>query len=97
MPPKIPMTDLPRLMAPYIGEVQAAIDRVLHSGHYVGGKEVAAFEHAWAGCVGVRHAIGTGNGTDALAIALRALGIGPGDRVATVSLTAPAPPLRPSS
>jgi dTDP-4-amino-4,6-dideoxygalactose transaminase len=88
MPQKIPMTDLPRLMTPYIGEVQAAIDRVLRSGQYVGGAEVAAFEREWAAFSGTRHAIGSGNGTDALAVALRALGIGPGDRVATVSLTA---------
>jgi len=88
MRPDIPMTDLPRLMSPYMDEVRAAIDRVVRSGLYIGGQEVARFEGRWAGFTGLRNTIGTGNGTDALAIALRALGIGSGDKVATVSLTA---------
>lgn len=84
----ITMTDLSGLMAPYFGEIQEAIDRVVRSGIYVGGREVSEFEEEWAGYLGVKHAIGTGNGTDALAVALRSLGIGSGDRVATVSLSA---------
>src|SRR5918997_6442099 len=60
-------------------EISAAISRVLESGRYILGAEGTAFEREWAEYVGVAHAIGTGNGTDALELALRALGIGAGD------------------
>jgi len=69
-------------------EIDAAIRRVLDSGWYIGGAEVADFEHEFAAYFGVRHAVGTGSGTDALHLALRACGIGPGDAVLTVSHTA---------
>src|SRR5581483_11541808 len=62
--------------------------RVLDSGWYIGGKEVEEFEAAFAGFVGVAHAIGCASGTDALELALRAAGIGAGDLVFTVSHTA---------
>lgn len=88
MKERVAMTDFPALMAPYKGEIQDAIERVVRSGLYVGGREVAAFEEEWAAFLGVGHAVGVGNGTDAIAVALRTLGIGPGDRVATVSLSA---------
>ena len=52
------------------------------------GQEVQAFEQAFAAYLGARHAIGVGNGTDALELALRACGVGPGDLVFTVSHTA---------
>lgn len=68
--------------------IDAAVARVLASGWYILGKEVAAFEAAFAGWLGTAHAIGCANGTDALALILRAAGIGPGDAVATVSHTA---------
>lgn len=68
--------------------IDAAIARVLHSGNYMLGDEVHAFESAFARHVGVAHAVGVANGTDAIALALRALGVRPGDRVATVSHTA---------
>jgi dTDP-4-amino-4,6-dideoxygalactose transaminase len=68
--------------------IDAAVARVLASGRYVLGEEVAAFEREFAAFVGARHGIGVGSGTDAIALILRALGIGPGDRVATVSHTA---------
>lgn len=68
--------------------ILAAVKRVCDSGYYILGSEVAAFEMEFAEHVGVAHAVGTGNGTDALVLALRALGIGPGDTVATVSHTA---------
>jgi dTDP-4-amino-4,6-dideoxygalactose transaminase len=68
-------------------EISAAITRVLESGWYVLGEEVAAFENEFASYVGVRHGIGVGNGTDALQVALRACGIGQGDEVITVSNT----------
>ena len=53
--------------------------RVLESGWYVLGNEVVAFEKQWASACGVAHAVGVGNGMDAIEIALRALDIGPGD------------------
>ncbi len=68
--------------------VRAAIDRVIDRGWFVLGPEVAAFEEEFAAACGAEFAIGVGNGTDALALALRALGIGPGDEVITSPLSA---------
>ena len=72
----------------YQQEIDEAIHRVLNSGWYILGKEVSAFEEEFAAFIGVPHAIGVGNGTDALELALRACGIGAGDEVITVSHTA---------
>lgn len=69
-------------------EIDAAIQRVLESGWYILGREVEAFEEEFAAYIGVAHAIGVANGTDALELALRATGVGPGDAVYTVSHTA---------
>jgi dTDP-4-amino-4,6-dideoxygalactose transaminase len=69
-------------------QIDAAIERVLNSGFYILGPEVASFESEFAAWHGSRSAIGCSNGTDALAIILRALGVGPGSAVATVSHTA---------
>jgi dTDP-4-amino-4,6-dideoxygalactose transaminase len=69
-------------------EIDAAIDRVLDSGWYILGREVDAFEEEFAAYIGVTHAIGVASGTDALELALRASGVGPGDAVYTVSHTA---------
>jgi dTDP-4-amino-4,6-dideoxygalactose transaminase len=69
-------------------EIDRAIQRVLMSGWYVLGQEVTAFEQEFARYIGVRDAIGVGSGTDALVLALRAGGVGPGDAVLTVSHTA---------
>lgn len=66
----------------------AAAGRVLDSGWYVLGKEVDAFEQQWATACGIAHAVGVGNGMDAIEIALRALGIGSGDEVITTPMTA---------
>jgi len=68
--------------------VRVAIDRVLQSGWYVLGPEVAAFEAEFAEAAGARHAVGVGTGTDAIALILRGLGIGPGDEVITTPLSA---------
>lgn len=65
-----------------------AVRRVLESGWYVLGSEVAAFEKQWASICGVSYAVGVGNGMDAIEIALRALDIGPGDEVITTPMTA---------
>jgi dTDP-4-amino-4,6-dideoxygalactose transaminase len=69
-------------------EIDQAIRGVLDGGTYILGREVAAFEQEFARYLGVPHAIGVGSGTDALHIALRACGVGPGDAVLTVSHTA---------
>jgi dTDP-4-amino-4,6-dideoxygalactose transaminase len=68
--------------------IDAAINRVLEGGLYVLGREVETFEADFAAFVGAAHAIGVGNGTDAIELALRACGIGSGDLVFTVSHTA---------
>jgi dTDP-4-amino-4,6-dideoxygalactose transaminase len=69
-------------------EVRQAIDRVLARGWFVLGPEVEAFEHEFAAASGAPHSVGVGNGTDAIALILRALGIGPGDEVITTPLSA---------
>jgi dTDP-4-amino-4,6-dideoxygalactose transaminase len=66
----------------------AAVDRVLRSGWYILGAEVRAFEQEWGRLLGTTHAVGVGNGMDAIEIALRALGIGAGDEVITTPMTA---------
>jgi dTDP-4-amino-4,6-dideoxygalactose transaminase len=69
-------------------EIDAAVARALNSGWYVLGGEGRAFEAEFAQWLGAPHAVGCGNGTDALALVLRGLGVGPGMAVATVSHTA---------
>ena len=69
-------------------EIDQAIRRVLDGGMYILGQEVAKFEEEFARYLGAQHTIGVGSGTDALHVALRACGIGPGDAVLTVSHTA---------
>lgn len=69
-------------------EIEAAIAGVLTSNRYILGPEVEAFEREFAEYIGVAHGIGVANGTDAIEIAIRALGIGVGDEVITVSHTA---------
>ncbi|MHB1530100.1 MAG: DegT/DnrJ/EryC1/StrS family aminotransferase [Acidiferrobacteraceae bacterium] len=66
----------------------AAVERVLHSGWYILGEEVKAFEAEWAARCGIPYAAGVGNGLDAIEIGLRALGIGAGDEVITTPMTA---------
>lgn len=70
-------------------EIDAAVARALDSGWYILGKEGTAFEQEFAAWLGAgQHAVGCANGTDAIALVLRGLGIGPGMAVATVSHTA---------
>jgi dTDP-4-amino-4,6-dideoxygalactose transaminase len=70
------------------GALRAAIDRVINRGWYVLGPELEGFEEEFARASGSAQAIGVGNGTDALALIFRALGIGPGDEVITSPLSA---------
>jgi dTDP-4-amino-4,6-dideoxygalactose transaminase len=87
--PPLPLLDLARQHGPLRDELRAAVDRVLDGGAFVGGPEVEAFEAefaAWHGGGG-RRCVGVGNGTDAIAVALRALGIGAGDEVVTTAVS----------
>lgn len=78
---RVPFLDLSAAHAELADELREAFARVTASGRWVLGDEVAAFEAAWASACGATRAIGVGNGLDALTLALRALGVGPGDEV----------------
>jgi UDP-2-acetamido-2-deoxy-ribo-hexuluronate aminotransferase len=84
---QVPFIDLKAQYAAYKEEFDEAIARVVQSGGFVLGPEVAALEAELAAYVGSRHCIGCASGTDALYIALRALGIGPGDEVITTGFS----------
>lgn len=80
---KIPMLDLSEEIEELWEQLNDAMQRVLRSGTFVLGPEVAEFEREAAKFLGVKHAIGLNSGTDALVIGLRALGVKPGDEVIT--------------
>ena len=82
-----PFLDLKAQFSPIRQEIIAAVTRVLDSQHFILGPEVAAFEQEVADYLGCKFAIGCASGSDALLIALMALGIGPGDEVITVPFT----------
>jgi dTDP-4-amino-4,6-dideoxygalactose transaminase len=84
---RVPLYASRASLEPLIGEVAERQRAVLESGRYILGPEVDAFESEFASYVGVEHCVGVGNGTDALAIALRAVGVGPGDEVVVPSIT----------
>lgn len=69
-------------------EIDEAIQQTLESGWYILGEQVSAFEREFAACLGADHCAGVANGTDALHLALRAVGVGAGDVVITVAHTA---------
>src|SRR4030095_15933616 len=83
---RVPFMDL------HLGEessqIEQAIKRVADRAWFILGPEVEAFEQEFAAASGAPHAVGVGNGTDALALILRGLGIGPGDEVITTPLSA---------
>src|SRR5689334_16708710 len=83
----VPLFDPSTPLEPLRVELDAAIARVLDSKHFILGPEVEAFEAELAAYIGAQHALGVANGTEALTIALRALGIGPGDDVVVPSFT----------
>ncbi|HEX4465979.1 MAG TPA: DegT/DnrJ/EryC1/StrS family aminotransferase [Solirubrobacteraceae bacterium] len=83
----VAMFDTSSAVAPLREELRTAVARVLDSERYILGPEVAAFEDEFASYCGARHAIGVANGTEAITIALRAIGVGPGDDVIVPSFT----------
>ena len=85
--PQIPLVDVKAQYAPLLDELKERIADVMDSGRFILGPNVQAFEEEAAAYLGVEHAIGVANGTDALVIALDALGIGPGDEVVCPTFT----------
>lgn len=83
----IPFLDLQATYAELQAEIDGAVARVLASGWYIGGPEVATFEQNFARYCQTDHCIGVGNGLDALHLILRALDVGPGDEVIVASNT----------
>src|SRR3990167_2448133 len=83
MPMQIPYVDLAAQHAPLKAELLSAVAEVIDSGQFVLGPAVAEFEKALAELCQTPHAIGVNSGTDALVLALQAMGIGPGDEVIT--------------
>ena len=84
----IPTGDLSRCYVRYRTELDAAVADVMSGGCFVLGDRLKQFEEEFAAYLGVSHVVGVGNGTDAVALILRALGIGPGDEVVTTPLSA---------
>jgi dTDP-4-amino-4,6-dideoxygalactose transaminase len=83
----IPLFDTETPLAPLRERILSRIAAVVDGGRFILGPEVRAFEQEFAAYLGVRHVIGVANGTDAITIALRALGVQPGDDVVVPSLT----------
>lgn len=83
----IPMLDIDAQQRPLREQMRAAIDRVIDTQAYILGPDVAEFEKEMAAYLGVKHAIGCANGSDALVLALKALGIGAGDEVITTTFS----------
>jgi dTDP-4-amino-4,6-dideoxygalactose transaminase len=83
----VPLFDLETPLEPLRAELRAAAVRVLDGGAYILGPEVEAFESEFAAYIGVSEAVGVANGTDALTIALQAMGVGQGDEIVVPSLT----------
>jgi len=83
----IPMLDIPKMHGPIRDELAAKLVEVLDSGSYIRGKYVDAFERELAEYVGAERAVGVSSGTDALLVALMALGVRPGDEIITTPFT----------
>lgn len=84
---RIPFLDVGATYRELKAELDAAVSRVLESGWYIGGSEVESFETEFARYTGALYCVGVGNGLDALHLALRAMGVGPGDEVIVPSNT----------
>jgi dTDP-3-amino-3,4,6-trideoxy-alpha-D-glucose transaminase len=83
----VPLFDAATPRAPLRDDLRAAIDGVLASERFILGPEVSGFEQELATYCGTRYAVGVANGTDAITISLRAMGVGPGDEVVVPSFT----------
>jgi dTDP-3-amino-3,4,6-trideoxy-alpha-D-glucose transaminase len=83
----VPLFDTSSPLAALRGQLREAIQRVLDSERFILGPELTAFEREFADYCGAEHAIGVANGTDAITIALRAMGIGAADEVVVPSFT----------
>ena len=84
---RVPFLDLSAHHAPLRSEINAAIDEVIDCGAFAGGPYVTGFEERFAAYCRCQYVVGVGSGTDALWLALLALGVGPGDEVVTVPNT----------
>ncbi len=84
---RIPLVNLQRQHDALGDEIRGAIDRIIEHGDFILGNEVTAFEREFAAYCEAKHCIGVGNGLDALTLAIKGLGIGPGDEVITVANT----------
>lgn len=82
---KVPYVNLPAQHAPIKDQLLAAVSGVIDHGQFIFGEEVTEFERQFAQLCGVSYAVGVNSGTDALILALKAVGVGPGDEVITVS------------
>lgn len=83
----VPLFDTSTPLAPLRDELRERVAAVMDDGRYILGPDVEAFERELADYLGVAHVVGVANGTDALTIALRAVGVGPGDEVVVPSFT----------
>jgi dTDP-4-amino-4,6-dideoxygalactose transaminase len=83
----VPLFDTSTPLAPIEAEIRAKVNEIIDSKRFIFGPEVEAFEREFADYIGTKHAVGVANGTDALLLALRALGVGPGDEVVVPSFT----------
>ncbi|MBM4040645.1 MAG: DegT/DnrJ/EryC1/StrS family aminotransferase [Planctomycetes bacterium] len=84
---KVPLLDLKAQYATLRDKVRPVVDAVMESQYFILGPEVEAFEKELAAYVGAKHAVGCASGTDAILLALMALGLGPGDEVVTTPFT----------
>lgn len=85
--PDVPFLDLPATHEPLVEEILLAWEHILRAGSFVGGSEIEEFESEFSGYVGAVECVTVGSGTDALILALRAMGLRPGDEVITVPNT----------
>jgi dTDP-3-amino-3,4,6-trideoxy-alpha-D-glucose transaminase len=83
----VPLFDTRTPVEPLIPAIEAKVGEVIQASKFILGPELEAFERELADYLGARHAIGVGNGTDAITLVLRALGVGPGDEVVVPSFT----------
>jgi dTDP-4-amino-4,6-dideoxygalactose transaminase len=83
----VPLFDTTTPLAPLRGQILQRVAEVIDSSRFILGPNVESFEREFAGYCGATHAVGVANGTEAITIALRALGVGPGDEVVVPSFT----------